>query len=85
MSACGVHRPPSKDCEACVQNVVATLLKNVVGLGPRSQKQMEALEAAVKQTAPWFCLSMCAPKLKRLSDGTTADATYALAIDIAAA
>lgn len=85
MSACGVHRPPSKDCEACVQNVVATLLKNVVGLGPRSQKQMEALETAVKQTAPWFCLSMCGPKLKRLSDGTTADATYALAIDIAAA
>lgn len=85
MSACGVHRPPSKECEACRNSVVATLLKNVAGLGPRSQKQMNALEAAVQQTAPWFTLEMCGAKLRQLNDGTTADATYALAIDIAAA
>jgi len=80
--SCGIHRPPRAAVEACTvcrAAAAATLRKNVEALGPRTPDQLEALVAAVRQRAPWFAVAVCGAALETLPDGTTADATYALA------
>jgi len=83
MSTCGVHRPPESTCATCRGAAAAVLLKNVSGLGPRTEMQLRALEDAVRQAAPWFTRAMCGERLQTLPNGMLASQTYARAARIA--